>query len=117
MPLKETTSGAEPETGVAEMTAIGAMAPAGSTTVVNPLFATSPIPAGSCVVTGKFDRPLVISGNETEDITVTLSFSINNSFEWKDTNGNGKLDIYADGVTPAEQIVDMGLRGLIPHWE
>lgn len=92
-------------------------APAGSTTVVNPLFATSPIPAGSCVVTGKFDRPLVISGNETEDITVTLSFSINNSFEWKDTNGNGKLDIYADGVTPAEQIVDMGLRGLIPHWE
>ena len=29
-------------------------APAGATTVVNPLFASSPIPAGSCVVTGKF---------------------------------------------------------------
>lgn len=92
-------------------------APAGSTTVVNPLFATSPIPAGSCVVTGKFAQPLVITGNETADVTVTLSFSINNSFEWKDTDGDGKLDIYADGVTPAEQIVDMGLRGLVPEWE
>lgn len=33
-------------------------APAGATTVVNPLFASSPIPAGSCVVTGKSARPL-----------------------------------------------------------
>jgi len=92
-------------------------APAGATTVVNPLFASSPIPAGSCVVTGKFAQPLVITGNETGDITVTLSFSINKSFEWKDTNGNGKLDFYADGVTPSEQIVDMGLRGLTPSWK
>ncbi len=92
-------------------------APSGATTVVNPLFASSPIPAGSCVVTGKFAQPLVITGNETGDITVTLSFSINKSFEWKDTNGNGKLDFYADGVTTSEQIVDMGLRGLIPSWE
>ncbi len=92
-------------------------APAGATTVVNPLFASSPIPPGSCVVTGKFAQPLVITGNETGDISVTLSFSINKSFEWKDTNGNGKLDFYADGVTPSEQIVDMGLRGLIPSWE
>ena len=30
---------------------------------------------------------------------------------------NGQLDIYADGVTPPEKIVDMGLRGLIPEWE
>jgi hypothetical protein len=92
-------------------------APAGATTVVNPLFASSPVPAGSCVVTGKFTQPLVITGNETGDITVTLSFSINNSFEWKDSNGNGKLDFYADGSTPSEKIVDMGLRGLIPSWE
>lgn len=92
-------------------------APAGSTTVVNPLSVSSPIPAGSCVVTGKFAQPLVITGKETGDITVTLSFSINKSFEWKDTNGNGKLDFYADGATPSEQIVDMGLRGLIPSWE
>ncbi|HND90017.1 MAG TPA: hypothetical protein PK971_16910, partial [Saprospiraceae bacterium] len=34
-------------------------APAGATTVVNPLFSTSPIPPGSCVVTGKFAQPLV----------------------------------------------------------
>jgi hypothetical protein len=92
-------------------------APAGSTTVVNPLFASSPIPAGSCVVTGKFDTPLVVTGKETEDLTVTLSFSINQSFEWVDSNSNGQLDIYADGVTPAEKIVDMGLRGLLPKWE
>lgn len=92
-------------------------APAGATTVVNPLFSTSPIPAGSCVVTGKFTTPLVVTGNETENITVTLSFSINQSFEWVDSNGNGQLDIYADGVTPPEKIVDMGLRGLIPEWE
>lgn len=92
-------------------------APAGATTVVNPLFASSPVPAGSCVVTGRFAQPLVVTGNETEDILVTLSFSVNNSFEWQDTNGNGQLDFYGDGVTPAEKIVDMGLRGLIPEWE
>lgn len=92
-------------------------APAGATTVVNPLFATSPIPQGSCVVTGKFAQPLVITGNEAKDIVLTLSFSINNSFEWVDTNGNGQLDIYADQLTPPEKIVDMGLRGLIPEWK
>lgn len=91
-------------------------APAGATTVVNPLFASSPIPAGSCVVTGKFAQPLVITGSETEHILVTLSFSINNSFEWQDTNGNGQLDFYGDGVTQPEKIVDMGLRGLLPEW-
>ena len=91
-------------------------APAGATTVVNPLFATSPIPAGSCVVTGKFDTPLVVTGNETENRTVTLSFSVNQSFEWVDDNANGQLDFYADGTTPSEKIVDMGLRGLIPSW-
>ncbi|MEZ4967908.1 MAG: hypothetical protein R2791_21895 [Saprospiraceae bacterium] len=92
-------------------------APAGATTVVNPLFDTSPIPAGSCVVTGKFAHPLVVTGDETEDVTVTLSFSINNSFEWVDDNGNGQLDIYGDGITPPELIVDMGLRGLVPSWQ
>lgn len=92
-------------------------APPGATTVVNPLFATSPIPPGSCVVTGKFAQPLVVTGSEKQDITVTLSFSINNSFEWEDTNGNGQLDLYGDGTTPNERIVDMGLRGLIPSWK
>lgn len=91
-------------------------APAGAITVVNPIFSTSPIPAGSCVVTGKFTQPLVVTGQESKDITVTLSFSINQSFEWKDDNANGQWDIYADGITPAEKVVDMGLRGLTPFW-
>lgn len=82
-----------------------------ATTVPNPLFATSPIPAGSCVVTGQFANRLSITGNETSDITVKMSLSVNNSFEWRDTNGNGKWDV--DPAAP-EQVVDMGVRGLIP---
>ena len=91
-------------------------APAGATTVVNPLASTSPIPAGSCVITGQFTpSALTITGKETNDIAVTLSFSINKSFEWVDTNGNGKWD--GDVTTsPAtlEPVTDMGLRGLVP---
>ncbi len=92
-------------------------APAGATTVVNPLGPSNPVPPGSCVITGQFAQPLVVTGNEPKDITVTLSFSIQQSFEWIDTNGNGQLDFYADQGAPSEQIVDMGLRGLIPEWE
>lgn len=84
-------------------------APEGATTVPNPLFDTSPIPQGSCVVTGQFANGLTITGNETEDIVVTLSFSINNSFEWTEVNADGKYEPEA-----GEQVVDMGLRGLIP---
>lgn len=87
-------------------------APAGATTVPNPLAATSPIPAGSCVVTGKFAKPLVITGQEKKDVTITLSLSINKSFEWKEVSNNSKYD-------PAlgDQVVDMGLRGLIPSYK
>ena len=56
-------------------------APEGSTTVPNPLFNTSPIPSGSCVITGEFENGLAIIGNETQGTTVTLSFSVNDSFE------------------------------------
>lgn len=87
-------------------------APAGATTVPNPLFATSPVPQGSCVVTGEFDQPFSITGNETQDVVVTLSFSINNSFEWTEVNADGKYEPSA-----GEQLVDMGLRGLIPMVE
>ncbi|MEP6675354.1 MAG: hypothetical protein ABJA78_09365, partial [Ferruginibacter sp.] len=62
-------------------------APAGSTTVPNPIFATSPIPAGSCVVTGQFASPLTVTGNETSDINVIVSLSTNKSFEWIDVDG------------------------------
>jgi len=84
--------------------------PAGATTVPNPIFNTSPIPAGSCLVTGQFDTPLTITGNETQDVVVTMKLSINKSFEWIDVNGNGKWDVDVAGET----VVDMGLRGLFP---
>lgn len=84
-------------------------APAGATTVPNPLFNTSPVPQGSCVVTGQFSNAFTLTGNETEDITITLSFSINNSFEWTEVIQDGKYE-----PSVGEQVVDMGLRGLIP---
>jgi hypothetical protein len=88
--------------------------PAGATTVVNPLAATSPIPAGSCVVTGAFNggRKLQITGKETKDIVVRVSMSVNRSFEWEDGNSNGKWE-----PTKGENVVDMGLRGMIPFIE
>lgn len=84
-------------------------APAGATTVPNPLAATSPIPAGSCVVTGQFATPLTITGDETRNVVVTLSLSINNSFEWHEVTADGKYE-----PSIGENVVDMGLRGLIP---
>ena len=84
-------------------------APAGATTVPNPLFDSSPIPQGSCVVTGAFENGFTITGEETQDVEVVLSFSINNSFEWTEVNADGKYEPSA-----GEQVVDMGLRGLIP---
>ncbi len=86
-------------------------APEGATTVPNPLFNTSPIPQGSCVVTGQFSNAFNITGNETEDVIVTLSFSVNNSFEWTEVNADGKYE-----PSSGEQVVDMGLRGLIPSF-
>lgn len=91
--------------------ATSGQAPAGATTVPNPLATTSPIPQGSCVVTGKFSNPLVNRSNETKNIEVTLSLSINNSFEWQEVNFDGKYEPAA-----GEQVVDMGLRGLIPSY-
>jgi len=86
-------------------------APANATTVPNPIAATSPIPAGSCMVTGQFTTPLTITGNETKNVVVTLSLSINNSFEWHEITTDGKYE-------PAigENVIDMGLRGLIPTY-
>lgn len=86
-------------------------APAGATTVPNPIASTSPIPAGSCVVTGQFTTPLTITGNETRNVEVTLSLSINKSFEWHEVNADGKYEPAA-----GENVVDMGLRGLIPTY-
>src|SRR5205085_1810436 len=82
---------------------------AATTTVPNPIASTSPIPAGSCVVTGPFSAPLTISGKETGDIKIIVSLSTNKSFEWKDHNGNGLYEPL-DG----DSVVNMGIRGLIP---
>lgn len=90
-------------------------APQGATTVPNPILATSPVPAGSCVVTGAFLNgggaitPLQITGQESQDVIVEVSLSTNNSFEWQDGNGNGKWEPLL-----GEQVVDMGIRGLKP---
>lgn len=88
---------------------IQGQAPAGATTVPNPIFATSPIPQGSCVVTGPFSAPLQITGNEKNDIIITVSLSTNKSFEWTDQLGDG---IYDPGN--GDLVIDMGIRGMIP---
>lgn len=84
-------------------------APAGATTVPNPLASTSAIAQGSCLVTGVFDSPLVITGSEKQDVEIQLSFSINNSFEWHDVNDD---DVYEPEA--GDKVIDMGLRGLKP---
>ncbi|MEI8136411.1 MAG: hypothetical protein WCH21_03695 [Bacteroidota bacterium] len=88
------------------------------TTVVNPNSANSPIPAGSCLVTGEFYKtstagvlPFTITGNETEDIIITVSLSTNKSFEWKELTFDG---LFQPEI--GETVVDMGLRGLKPMY-
>lgn len=84
-------------------------APDGATTVPNPLFASSPIPAGSCLVTAQFATPLFVTGNETGDINIIVSLSTNKSFEWIDVDNNGTYD-----PNNGDQVIDMGIRGMIP---
>ncbi len=85
------------------------------TTVPNP-FTTSPIPSGSCVVTGQFvnnaliNSTLTITGTETSDIVIMVSLSTNKSFEWTDPNADG----YYQPDLGNETVVDMGIRGMIP---
>ncbi len=86
------------------------------TTVPNPIASSSPITPGSCVVTGDFPTPLTITGNETSDITINIALSTNNSFEWRDINGDGFFEP-SDGINPGDTVVDMGLRGLFPSWQ
>jgi len=79
------------------------------TTVPNPIDDTSPVPEGSCVVTGQFPSALVIPANASEDINIEVVISINQSFEWEDANGNGKYEPLL-----GENVVDMGTRGVFP---
>lgn len=88
------------------------------TTVVNPN-PNSPIPAGSCLVTGEFvttanqtvGAPFVITGNETQDIIITVSLSTKKSFEWKELTFDG---LFQPEI--GETVVDMGLRGMKPMY-
>src|SRR5690606_12089835 len=92
---------------------IEGQAPEGATTVPNPLFDSAPIEDGSCVVTGPFNNPLNITGDETEDIVIVLSLSTNKSFEWIDVNDDGLYEPLNADLTPTgEWPVDMGVRGL-----
>ncbi|PWU01849.1 MAG: hypothetical protein C5B52_06645, partial [Bacteroidetes bacterium] len=96
--------------GFSQMIDTSGQAPEGATTVPNPIFATSPIPPGSCVVTAAFvPGKLTITGTETKDIIIEISLSTNKSFEWIDLDGNGMWD-----PLKGEQVVDMGIRGMIP---
>ena len=79
------------------------------TTVPNPIAGTSPIPPGSCVVTGAFAQPLVITGSEEQDVVIIVSLSTNKSFEWVESDGNNIFD-----PINGETVVDMGVRGMIP---
>ena len=100
------------ETDFPSVPVIEGQAPEGATTVPNPIHSSSPIPPGSCLVTGEFVNPLEITGAETSDIVVVCSFSINNSFEWEDNNSNGTFE-----PSEGDVVVDMGVRGLIPFVE
>jgi hypothetical protein len=94
---------------------IDGQASSANTTVVNPN-PSSPIPAGSCVVTAVFadvngnPHNLTIPSSPTNDIIVTVSLSTNKSFEFVDPNGDG----YYQPNTGNEYPVDMGIRGMIP---
>lgn len=79
------------------------------TTVPNPISTSSPIPPGSCVVTGAFTTPLIITGNETQDKIITVSISTNHSFEWIESGGNSYYEPLDN-----DTVVDMGVRGMIP---
>jgi hypothetical protein len=88
----------------------------GTITSPNPLLQTAPTPLDNTILTGRFEAPLSISGSETADVTVTLSFSNNKSFEWEETiNRNGKWDFNMQpvpGQPSVERVIDMGLRSL-----
>jgi hypothetical protein len=91
---------------------------AAGTTVVNPIQSTSPIPAGSCLVTGEFfnsaastNSVLTITGTESANLVITVSLSTNKSFEWKKVTADGYYQPDA-GEFP----VDMGIRGMIPKY-
>ena len=88
-------------------TTLEGQTPEGATTVPNPFWATAPIPQGSCIVTGAFDRPLTFVEDMDEDVVLEVHITTNNSFEWVDVIPDGVWEPSAD-----ENVVDMGTRGI-----
>jgi hypothetical protein len=90
-------------------------------TLVNPLTAYQPVQASATIIAGKLDAPLEITGKETQDITITLTFSTNKSFEWEDDIiKNGQWDILGQansGQKSMERIIDTGFRGMKASFE
>jgi hypothetical protein len=80
-------------------------------TVVNELSGTLPSLPRNSIMTGKFKQPITVVQSDTVSFGLSLVFSNNNFFEWKDANGNGKWDIDA-GNNTIEDVVDFGLRGV-----
>ena len=81
--------------------------PEGATTVPNPFWDSAPIPQGSCIVTGAFDKPLTFSEDMDDDVVLNVHITTNQSFEW--------IDVIPDGVwepSAEENVVDMGTRGI-----
>lgn len=68
--------------------------------------------ADSGMMSGRFLNKLHITGNETQHIIVTLSLSVNNSFEWQEVVKDGKYE-----PARGENVIDMGLRGLKATFE
>ena len=53
-----------------------------------------------------FDQAFELTGDETDDVVLHVTFSNNDSFEWEDDNGDDKWQPFE------ESVVDMGLRGM-----
>ncbi len=80
-------------------------------TAVNPLSASVTTPRYSSVFIARLDKPITITGDEKKDINITLTFSTNQAFEWRDNNRNGRWDIDAQNIHN-EPIINFGLRGM-----
>jgi hypothetical protein len=88
----------------------GQLAPR-SVTAVNPLAASLATPRHSNIFITRLDKPITITGEEKNNVTITLTFSTNQAFEWRDNNRNGRWDIDVQNIQN-EPIMNFGLRGM-----
>lgn len=86
-------------------------APENATTAPNPIIKDL-MPTDFGIMSGRFSNKLHITGNETKHVIVTLSLSVNKSFEWQEVVKDGKYE-----PAKGENIVDIGLRGLNATFE